>query len=266
MSAWHGNCYRQHPHDKFPILSVTDLDDEVFEDEDEDKNCFKTARDGDHLICRFQCHQCHFNNIQGQDPGSNPSDTMLLLCIRHANLDVFWARERGTVLGNVDQVARAFAICAVLGIKNPYPLRGPFPLYDSFGMTMACTLIIRSTDRGKNSNTIQFETMRKLRTHYANFTHTTPSGLSELVASGASNGSLFSGSPTNSNWFWRFMEGCHHRMGDQWYQDRAITIDEMDCLQALLEEDWTLYRSDQKNLLEIVLVGMCVVVGQVCRG
>jgi hypothetical protein len=29
---------------------------------------FKSGRNGDHLLCPFQCDLCHFRNIQGRDP------------------------------------------------------------------------------------------------------------------------------------------------------------------------------------------------------
>jgi hypothetical protein len=66
--AWHGSCYRQVDSNPFPVLQTTDLDEsflgaEVLEDDD--PNRFKCGREGDHLMCPFQCDLCHFHNIQG---------------------------------------------------------------------------------------------------------------------------------------------------------------------------------------------------------
>jgi hypothetical protein len=76
-------------------------------------------------------------------------------------------------------------------------------------------MLLRSLDRGANANTIQYETMRGLRSHYSNFIHTVPKGSGYASIGEGSRGEMFfSNSPTNSYWFRRFMQGCHRRMGD----------------------------------------------------
>lgn len=67
------------------------------------------------------------------------------------------------------------------GIDEPYPLRGPFPVFNQCGMMTACSLLLRSLDTGKNAEKIQYETMRKLRSHMSNFVHPTPGGLGATV-------------------------------------------------------------------------------------
>lgn len=66
-AAWHGSCYKQDANDRFLVLQSWDLDETLLgpdELEDDDPLRFKCARDGDHLMCRFQCNECHFFNIQ----------------------------------------------------------------------------------------------------------------------------------------------------------------------------------------------------------
>ena len=49
-----------------------------------------------------------------------------------------------------------------LRIENPferYP-RGAFPVMDTFGMAFACTTLVRSLDPGRNSDTVQYDTLR----------------------------------------------------------------------------------------------------------
>jgi hypothetical protein len=53
----------------------------------DDQERFKLARDGDHLMCPFQCDGCHFQNLKKRAPGASDTDGVLLLCIRRANLD-----------------------------------------------------------------------------------------------------------------------------------------------------------------------------------
>jgi hypothetical protein len=90
--AWHGVCYKQQAKDHFPVLQSTDLDEcllgpDALEIDDPDR--FKCARDGDHLMCPFQCDHCHFYNIQNRRPGAKVQDDVFLICIRRANLDAF---------------------------------------------------------------------------------------------------------------------------------------------------------------------------------
>eukprot|EP00978_Attheya_sp_CCMP212_P026979 scaffold89845_cov24-Attheya_sp.AAC.1 len=74
--------------------------------EDNDSFRFKFARDGDHLMCPFQCDLCQFINVKKRHPANLPGDDMLLLCIRRANLDACWARESSTVYQNMREAVR----------------------------------------------------------------------------------------------------------------------------------------------------------------
>jgi hypothetical protein len=139
--------------------------------------------------------------------------------------------------------------------------RGPFPVSDIFGMEIAAHHLIRSLDVGRNASTIQYETMRRLRSHFSNFYHTTPTGVGLSTAGADGSNMFFTNSPTNSYWFKRFMQGSHRRMGDVWIPDRALTIDELlKCLE-LLEEDWQDYTHDAEAHLQIGLLASALCVG-----
>ena len=111
---------------------------------------------------------------------------------------------------------------------------------DSFGMGVAAMMLMRSLDTGKDARIIQYETMRKLRGHYSNFVHTTPDGVGASTTSSEGASSFVSHSETNGYWFKRFMHGCHKRKGDVWIPDRPLTMEELLCIQTLLEGDWRL--------------------------
>jgi hypothetical protein len=52
-------------------------------------------KEGDHVICPFQCDLCHFRNLQGQSPiyGSGVlNDTETMELIRQDSIDAFWSR------------------------------------------------------------------------------------------------------------------------------------------------------------------------------
>ena len=205
QAQWHARCYKQGDHDKFPVVSENDYR-HLGLDWDEDPDRFKTARDGDHLMCPFQCDLCHFRNIKLRDPSDLPMDRLLLLCIRRAVLDALWAREKSTVLRNRANLNKVRECAAMFGVDDPLPRHPPFPLSDSSGMLLACTILMKSLDKGRNSAFVQFETIRKLRSAYSNSIHALPGGTeSATLMEGSSQELVRSNSPSNSLWFKRFM-------------------------------------------------------------
>jgi hypothetical protein len=264
--AWHAKCYRQDGADKFPVLKSKDLDDSILETEDlldEVPDRFKIAREGDHLICPFQCDTCHFVNIHGTspDPG-RPQDRLRLLAIRRTILDSLWARETATVNATRREGARYMNEAMALGILRPYPMRGPFPLGDHWGVATACILVMRSLDKGRNAEFVQYETIRKVRSHFSNFIHTTPGGMGNMFMTSDNN--IVNGiinSPTNTLWFKRFMKGCHNIMGDVWCPDRPLTMREALACQRILEDDWQVFENDPVRRLKTVVAGVTIVGG-----
>lgn len=229
---------------------------------DEDPNRFKHARDGDFLMCPFQCDKCHFCNLNGTLPDeTNIQDQAQLMHIRRAILDSFWARERSTVENNRREGARYLVQTEAMNITRPYPPRGPFPIADVWGMGAAIVLLTRSLSPGKNADFVQFETIRKTRSHVSNFFHTIPGGMGDMFISNDSNVSGITNSPTNSFWFKRFIQGCHQRMGDVWSPDRPLTISEALACQDLLEEDWKTFGEDLDGRLKTSLTALLVTVG-----
>ncbi|KAL7561473.1 hypothetical protein ACA910_010987 [Epithemia clementina (nom. ined.)] len=142
-------------------------------------NQYEAARPGDHLMTSFQCEQCHFRNCFGRE--SNPSlteDVWTLTCMQRANLVAFWSWQPSTVMNNLQEMARFLSRCRKFGIFEPTQSfwRGPFPLCDSMGMIPAIVSLQQSLDPGKNSRTIQWDTMRVIRSTYSNYLLTTPYG------------------------------------------------------------------------------------------
>ena len=225
--------------DMFPIVHPQDEDGLVYLGE-EDKARFKCERDGDHLMVPFQCDLCHFRNLKGTNPEeSDVRDQNLLVHIRRAVLDSFWSREPGTVNGNRLEIVRGAMYARELGLGDQ--LLGniqPFPLKECKAMTLAVTTLRRSLDAGKNAPTIQFGTMRKLRTAVGNLWHATPAGQADVVMARATTKSTITSSPSYSTWFERFMQGSHKRMGDVVKPDLAVSVEVMVEIQRLLEESW----------------------------
>jgi hypothetical protein len=142
-------------------------------------------------MCPFQCDVCHFRSIQGRSPSEDHHDKLFMLCIRRANLDALWSRESSTVRVNRGRFNKAMELSEMLVLEKPYAERGPFPEEDSFDMSVACMMLLRSLDRGLNANTIQYETMRGLRSHCSNFTHTVLGGAGCASIGEGSRGGMF---------------------------------------------------------------------------
>jgi hypothetical protein len=205
-NAWHGRCYVKDSTDDFLVLGQQDLDaslvDEAFLEDDDPKQ-FQEGRDGDHLMCPFQCEDCHFISINGRLPNKdNPADALLLCCMRRANLDGFWARERSTVYSNMLEGCKFLANQKLLGINSAsLPPRGPFPKKGHHGMGVAAGFLLRSLDKGQNARTLQYETVRKVRSFFSNYAHACVGGMGALFTSDDGSGGRLSNSPTNHLWF-----------------------------------------------------------------
>ena len=229
---------------------------------DDDPLRFQEARDGDHLMCPFQCDTCHFVNIHFCLPNpSAPQDSLCLVVIRRANLDALWARERATVAANRREAVIFVREGQAMGFGNPYPPRGPWPIEDIWGMKTAMVMLQRSLYPGKNAALVQYETIRKTRSHMSNFIHTIPGGMGEMFIASESNVSGMTRSPTNSLWFKRFMQGCHRRMGDVWCPDRPLTMPEALAIQEDLEIDWRNFERDPVGRLKTAITGVMITAG-----
>jgi hypothetical protein len=239
-AVWCGSCYTSHPDDRFYVHVPTDEDGDHW-GPDEDHLRYQLARNGDHLITPFQCDLCVFHNLQSRNPlPDNPQDTMLLCCIRRANLDSLWGREPPTVQATLSAAQNLLRTWRKVGLQPDLPSRGPYPLGDSFGYRVAIGMLLKSLEPGRYSKAYQqFETVRKLRAGFSNMYLSSAEGTSSLRTMGGDRiKHSLTRSPTQSTWFERFSQGCLRRMGQDVRQDWAITLPSMLELQALLDQEW----------------------------
>ena len=197
----------------------------------------------------FQCDICHFRNILDRDPWmTNPDDLEILEYIRRANIDAFWSRESSTVKGNLRLLIRAETNNAALKMPPLVKNMGPFPLQDSFGMQIAIAVLIRSLDKGKYENFVQWETFRKTRSALTNAYQASVNGLMDVVGAYEKNRVWISQVPTHSIWFTRFMEGIHRRVGEVVKQDWPIPIKVIMYIDKELNELWETLTDSQEKL------------------
>ena len=132
------------------------------------KQRYLNARDSDHLMVPFQCDLCHFRNLTQRNPGRSDTDIRLVVSIRRANLDSFWAREPGTVGATRREGVKVGKLVESRGLTNLFPVTGEFPVEDTMGMGIAVYMLQRSLDKGRYRENLQFETVRNLRSAYSN--------------------------------------------------------------------------------------------------
>jgi hypothetical protein len=93
---------------------------------------------------------------------------------------------------------------------------------------MACGMLMRLLNEGKNAEKVQFDIMRKLCSHMLNYSHACPDCVGATFVGEDSNASMLSHAVTNDTpWFRRLIRGCHRRMGDVWLPNRPVLISEI---------------------------------------
>jgi len=123
------------------------------------------------------------------------------------------------------------------GIWQPFLLPGPFPVTDVHGVGLVAACLFRSLDPGINNKTIQFDTMRKMRTAWSHHFQATVSSLGGAVIAKDTRKMHVMSNPTYTLFFERFMEGCHRRMGDKSQADLGLSIEVMMAYQEMLEDE-----------------------------
>jgi hypothetical protein len=236
--AWHGSCYRKRLDDNYPIVFLPGYDMEI--DDPGEKDKYVKARNGDHLICPFQCDLCHFRNVQKRNPQMNSErDKRALTAIRRANLDAFWGRAEGTVDNNRREIKRAITLAEDrFGLWNFLPPMGPHRVSDDWGMSVAMLMIERSMSKGKYGNNLQFETTRKLRSGFSNLWGASRHTMTTSVMAKDQAKLFVTRCPTYSMWFERFVKGMHSRMGDDRRPDAALSTDMMREIMIRVESDF----------------------------
>jgi hypothetical protein len=244
--AWCASCYIARAKDEYPIgklANANENDDGLVDDEIEDQrdvNNFRYARRGDNFMCPFQCDLCHFRNITGRNPGSNYGcDLLLLVAIRRAVLDSFWARAESTVVNNFRDLKKFKTIGKdKFGLDTILPEMGPFPLEDTWGMGVAVVILERSMDKGVYKDTLQFQTARKLRSVFSNAWGASVHSMTRGVMARDTMKTFVTKCPTYCLWFERFVKGMHSRMGDDTRPDVAISIEVMISLMNRVNIDY----------------------------
>ena len=216
----------------------------------------------------FECDLCHYRNINRRDPvWSCPKDMATLVAIRRVNLDVFWARESSTVTGNLSRMRRDItaALSAYTLGDNLLPTFENPRLHDRVGMRLACIMLRASLNEGIYCDTVQFDTVRKTRAWIGNVFNAS----SEYDGSplDLDAGLFVSVSPTDKEWFRRFVRGMQLRMGVVKFQNEALSSAMVLGLCKLLDDAWqATVNEDTRERLEGLMVYIIIGCGAGLRG
>lgn len=237
--AWCATCFTAHDLDCFEIKLPRDFNGASLAELDDEKR-FRVARPGDHICTSFQCPNCQSQNIRGcsLDPRLARDQAFETLVIR-ATLDAFWSSATTTVASHVTNVRFMSRYGKSLGFL-PMPSLGPIPLYKHGGMLQAILLLLRSTEKGKKKDTVQYSTARKVRATLSKIWEASPEAHADLVLSSSSRKGRYvaTRAPSESRWYESFNLGVSARMGDVVSQDRAYTIEVLHRLVASYEAEW----------------------------
>ena len=268
LAVWCGECYQPHPEDPFPVQNLLHDEDELEDLETDERLAqrFRQGRNGDHLMgIPFQCDLCHFRNVAERDPvEGRAKDEYTMMCIRRANLDAAWSREPSTVQSNLYRLQRDYHDAASsLSIKRLVPRLGNTEIRDSVGMGIAITTLNASLRKGRYTDHLQWDSMRKSRTWYFNAFEAGVVGDKSALFIGSDRKVYTSTSPTSTPWFSRFLLGAKRRMGVHREQNEALSAEQLTAVLNMCERDWAKSRSEEEkkdieSLASFMIIGFCL--------
>jgi hypothetical protein len=189
---------------------------------------FLSARKGDMVCSPFQCDYCWYSNITKKEANDwYPDDARKLAYIRRVNLDIMWSREPATVASTLNNLLKAKKCSEELGFEPQILKFGPWPIADTCGFQTALEMLKHSQGKGKNvASYIQFDSIRKTRSAYANAFDSSPNRCMDNRRLRSDKGQFMSfvNAPTDSKLFTMFMLGCEKRMGRFVKQDLGMSL------------------------------------------
>lgn len=141
--------------------------------------------------------------------------------------------------GHVTEVNFLVRYATALGV-DPFPRLGPWKLGQHLGMMEASMMVMRSMEKGRKNETVQYGTARGVRSTLTAIWEASPASGRDIVLSSAIKKGRFIATfnPAKGRWFQYFNHGMMVRMGDEISQDRAFTAAIVRELLRMFEETW----------------------------
>ena len=148
---------------------------------EEDSVRHLVARNGNHLMIPFQCQLCHFRNLKCIYTSHRREDILLIKTVRRTNVDTFWSRKPGIVEATLREGQKMIVVSKMLGLESVFLVMGPIPLSDTQGMGIAMYILLRSLNKVHYQNTLQYESVKKMRSTFLNVWHASNNTLTTNV-------------------------------------------------------------------------------------
>jgi hypothetical protein len=140
-------------------------------------------------------------------------------------------------------------------------------LEDKFGSAAAAIMLKHSLDPEVTESTMQFDTVRKMKSAFVNITSVENESTATIGGKEGKNQFVL-GAPVHHGWYDRAQVEMHHRMVDKVVQDYGLFREAALALQNLLEREWELAATDQEKRMEVPQLPCFVFLGygQAFRG
>jgi hypothetical protein len=162
-----------------------------------------------------------------------------LACIRRANLDAMLGKSPLTIRAHRRETIALLENSRLIGKTPAYHPRGPFPVGNPVGMSLAVDMLLKSlVAKGCIANHVQFSTLRKLWGTYTKNWESSPAGVTEGASFAKGAGRICPTScPAQSEWFHDFLQGMEYWMGCQSEPNHGLLIGAIIHLLTLLSVD-----------------------------
>ncbi len=161
--AWHAECYACLGQGKFPVMKIQDEEGNMWYKHERRVKRINHGVRGAHTSISFQCESCWIVNLEDRPPAEGLDDVFMMMICR-ANLDAMGGRAVATIEAHAAAINKAVLNCQLLRKMPSIPPRGPMPLADMVGMSLAVELLFHSltaVPRIKGQSHIQFDSIRK---------------------------------------------------------------------------------------------------------
>ena len=167
-----------------------------------------------------------------------------------------------TVDKHVGKLKMGLKISDSLGLAGPYVQTCSLPSYDHCGYEVAIHMLMNSLNPGRISKDYtQWDTIRKLRTCYSNYTRASNQANISTLAINDNKGiyQRIGQDVCGSFWFSRFLKGCQNRMGCESQRNKAFSIDLLLAVLNKAQQKFEGERSNKKRHLWLVFWCYCTI-------
>ena len=183
--------------------------------------------------------------------------------IRWLNLDIIWSREESTVASTLGQFCKGRDLSLELGLTPVELPVGPWPVKDSQGFQIAIKPIRASQQKGQDDKAyVQFDSIRKLRSVYANIFQSSPQVVHRnlLLKGPKGNSFALTNAPTDLLVIRMFIMGCEKQMGWLVIQELGFMVEVVKAMLGIWDQELESVNMNAKRKRDLVVVGGTLVV------